>query len=129
MNRTKEGGPYVSLDDIDEAINSLNLPVILLEKIASRIDEIPLDDVYTNLSDEKKEEIEDKVAEKLKKGLREEVTNELEDEYGQLFDEYVGLVVRTLFDIKLNDLKPFEQREIEEIRNKLKIPGSFNPDA
>lgn len=129
MNRSKERSPYFAYEDLEEVIDSLNIPEVLKEKIVHRIDKIPLDDVYANLSDEKKEEIKEEVAENLRKGVTNEVRVELEEEYGQVFDEYVGLVVRTLFDVNLSDLKSQEQREIEKIRKELKIPGSFNPDA
>ncbi len=123
MNRTKEGQGLYRTEDLKEAIN--DLPSIIQERLTSSLIELTPGELLENLTEEQREGLQEHIKIELKDELRREFKQEFAEEY----DEYLGLVIRKLFNINLSDLKPHEQRDISEIRKELKIPGSFNPDA
>lgn len=121
MFRSKEGERFVSLENLSGTLHELNLPGIIQERLVERIDEVPLGELFESLSEEEKRGI--------KKELKEDLKDEFMKENAHLFDEYLGLVIRRLFSISLNELSAQERRDVEDIRKQLEIPGDFDPNA
>lgn len=140
MALPKEGQPttietpaveLVSKRELLNVLDYVGVPTPLRKRILDKViflsSDQALENAVNNLSEEERDQVLRKWAGEL--NLEEEVQERLMDGIGEQFDSYLGEVSKQVFGFKLSDLSAEERQQVMRIRNELKVPGTFNPDA